>query len=145
MDPLDSIGDAPAHGLDLEVRGKVPAAPDRVWEALFEPASLSAWLRPRLPEPGAGAAFPGSGPGEGAAHRSGAVHVLEPRRHLRMTWHPEGWSGPATLHVRVAAGAADGSVVVFRQERVPGQAARDERRAVLRDALERLAARLGSG
>ena len=68
----------------------VPASPDRVWEAITDPAEMEAWLGGRLDwtlEEGGPLRFVG----DGGEDREGRVEEVEPRRRLRFLW----WDRPA--------------------------------------------------
>lgn len=125
----DASPGAPEPDLELHVRGAVAAPPDEVWAALFEPEAMATWLHPgKVPF---------------GVRDEGSIQVVEPRRHVRLTWRPDGWPGPSTLHVRVRTRAAE-TVVEFRQERIPGEDAREARRVVLIRALDRVRKRVGT-
>ena len=68
----------------------VPAPPERVWEAITDPAEMEAWLGGRLDwilEEGGPLRFLG----DGGEDREGRVEEVEPRRRLRFLW----WDRPA--------------------------------------------------
>lgn len=120
-----------APGLELRVEGSVASSADEVWDALFEPAAMARWIRP---DPGAPAAEP---PTPFSRPEAGSIRILERRRHLRLTWRPDDWPGPTTLGVRIRDEEA-GCRVEFHQEEIPGEEAREGRRAVLQEALDAL-------
>lgn len=122
----------PGGAGSLHLTRRVRGGADDVWAVLFAPATMAAWMPGGAPGTGLRAGAPGT-----------AVRVLEPRRHLRYTTHPEGWPHPSPLDVEVAP-AGPTARVTFRQTAIPDADALSERRAAYEAVLDGLLDRFGT-
>ena len=68
---------------------------------------------------------------------TGTVRVFVADSHLRVTWQPPAWEHTSTIQVRVMP-RGDRTTIVFHQERMPNAAARTERLALFKAALDAL-------
>lgn len=121
-------------GYQIGVRRTLPIPLEAAWETVISPAGLAVWL-----------GEPDSPLRKGAQYRladgtQGEVRVFKPGSHIRLTWQPEGWTRASTIQVRVIPTSGDRTVIAFHQEHLPDSAAREDRRAHFRAALDALAA-----
>jgi len=128
------VGKTRDTGYVIGVRRTLPISLAEAWELITSPEGVRAWL-------GDGARVEWK-PGREYAladGSAGAVRVVQPESHVRLTWRPRGWPRDSTIQVRVIA-AASGTTIAFHQEHLPGAGAREERRAHFAAALDALAA-----
>lgn len=125
------VGRTRGTGFQVGIRRTLPISLAEAWRLVTSPQGVRAWL-------GDGAVAWERGREYALADGStGAVRVVEPESHVRLTWHPDGWPRASTIQVRVIA-AASGTTIAFHQEHLPHAAARQERRAHFAAALEAL-------
>jgi uncharacterized protein YndB with AHSA1/START domain len=126
-------------GWEIGVRRTLPMPLEPMWELITGPAGLRLWL--------------GEAPGLAIAPGStylladgthGALTVVKPFSHLRLTWQPADWPRASIIQLRVLPGG-ERSVVSFHQEQLPDEAARAARRASFSAALDQLEQLLGAG
>ncbi len=82
----------------LERQVLIPTGPQRLWEALTDPERVSTWLGAKVEWdliPGGRARFTT----DDGDLRHGQVEEVEPARHLRFRWWPEGEHADATSEV----------------------------------------------
>src|ERR1700722_10371779 len=66
----------------------IPASAEQLWDALTEPAAVSAWFGSRVEwdlRPGGRAQFVE----DDGTRRGGVIDAVQPGRHLRFRWWPE--------------------------------------------------------
>jgi uncharacterized protein YndB with AHSA1/START domain len=131
-DPERFTGLTKATGYQVGARRSLPIKLEAAWELLISPAGVVLWLG----EPEALRWEPGA-PYRLADGTTGVIRVFKPNSHVRLTWQPPGWARPATIQVRVIP-SGDRTVFAFHQEHLPDAAARSERRARFKAALEAL-------
>jgi len=127
------VGSTRDTGFQIGVRRTLPMSLAEGWELMTSPEGVRAWLGDGARvewEPGREYAL--------ANGSAGAVRVVQPESHVRLTWRPRGWPRDSTIQVRVLA-AASGTTIAFHQEHLPSAAARQERRAHFAAALDALA------
>lgn len=134
MSPVGLTKDA---GWQIGVRKTLPVALEDAWNLLVSEEGLSLWLGD----------LPGFGPAEGAEYElsdgtRGKITAFKQISHLRLTWHPPGWSRPSIIQVRVIPSGKKKTVFSFHQEHMPSQGAREERRAFFKDAVACLAEKI---
>lgn len=78
--------------------------------------------------------------GRHSPRATGEIRVVKPGDRLRMSWHPEGWSAPATLQLTLSESASGKTAITAHLEKLPDADAREEMRTRWSDALERLVA-----
>jgi len=103
----------------LERQIFIPASPQRLWEALTEPDRVATWLEARVEwdlTPGGRARFT-TDDGE---VRHGQVEEVEPGRHLRFRWWPEGEDVDATSEVTYDMQPTDdGTLLTVKERPIP--------------------------
>jgi uncharacterized protein YndB with AHSA1/START domain len=130
------IGLTQDSGWQVGARKTINTPMEEVWELVFSERGMRIWL----------------GDVEGGLDREanhfrlkdgteGEVRVSKPHSHIRLTWKPSDWAEASTIQVRIIR-KGERSTIAFHQENMPSAAARRERRAFLRTALEQLEAEL---
>lgn len=119
-------------GWQIGVRRTLPLDRETAWELLISDRGLALWLgeisQIDLVEEGSYTLVNGM---------SGEFRVFKPYSHLRLTWQPPDWPRPSTIQVRVIP-KGEKAVIAFHQEHMPSEAARVERRAHFKGALDSL-------
>jgi len=119
-------------GFQIGVRRTLPVKIEDIWQFLTSREGLNIWL---------GKAdnldFYKSGKYQLADGTIGEVRVFSPISHLRITYHPPGWSRPSTIQVRVIP-KEEKTVIAFHQEHLPGPNEREERRIFFVEVLDKL-------
>lgn len=70
----------------------------------------------------------------------GEVRVVRPKKRLRLTWQPEGWTAPATLQLTLSCSRGGKTAINAHLGRLPDADAREAMRDHWRQALERIVA-----
>lgn len=132
------VGQTADAGFQIGVRRSIAATAMEAWELIVSRPEL--WL-------GEGASVPltkGATYDVPAGHRepraTGEIRVVKPGDRLRMTWHPEGWSAPATLQLTLLETGSGRTAITAHLEKLPDAGVRDEMRERWTAALERLVA-----
>ena len=97
----------------------IPATPDRVWEALTDPESLSGWFGGEFDwelTEGSQLGFRG----EKGDEREGRVEEVRPERRLRFVWWPTGEADDASEVSYTLEPAAEGVRLTVQERPVPG-------------------------
>lgn len=134
------VGETADAGFQVGVRRSFAATAAEAWELITSRPEL--WLGE-----GASIAFDEGEryevpPADGAPGASGEVRVVKPGDRLRMTWHPEGWTTPATLQLTLSESRSGKTAITVHLERLPDADAREAMRERWQEALERIAAAL---
>jgi uncharacterized protein YndB with AHSA1/START domain len=136
---------SPEQAFVIRIRRTLPAAPERVWRALTEPAALCSWFWPAstfgttaqvdLCE---GGGYRIDGPQAGLSV-SGRYITVEPPKRLVMTWQ---WAGEddGTLVTIELAPDGDGTELTLVHEGFTDGIVRDENAQGWADCLGRLPA-----
>lgn len=120
-------------GFQIGARRTLPISHDAAWRLVTSPEGIRTWL--------------GDGTGmdlaKGAKYRlsdgsTGEVRVINPKKHLRITYHPESWPRPSTIQVRTEP-KGEKAVISFHEEHLPNEQAREDRRSHFKAALDALA------
>lgn len=124
------VGKTADVGYQIGVRRTLPCGEEVLWSLIVSPAGMAIWL---------GGAIDLA---EGATYTladgtRGQVRVYKPWSHIRLTWHPPGWTRPSTVQVRVGA-ASRGTTISFHQEHLPDSAARTAMKAHWEGVIEEL-------
>lgn len=132
MKGLRTTGQTADTGFQVGVSRTVPLPREAAWRWVSSPEGMATWL-------GEGAGFPLE---KGRRYRladgsTGEVRVVS-EKHLRITFHPEGWPRPSTIQVRVEP-KGEKTVVSFHEEHLPDESARKERRTHFKSALQAVA------
>lgn len=133
-----AVGQTATTGFQLGVQRTVPITRSRAWDLVVSRPDL--WLGE-----GASVAFekgeryevPANDLGPAA---TGEIRVVRPGERLRLTWHPEGWEGPATIQLTPLEAGPGKTAIHLHLEKLPDAQAREEMRGRWREALERLVA-----
>ena len=131
------VGRTRDAGWQVGARRTLPVSVADAWRLITSPDGVRAWLGD-----GARVTFERGHEYALADGSAGAVRVVEPESHVRLTWQPQGWPRPSTIQVRVIP-AGERTTISFHQEQMPDAAARQERRAhfaAALDVLERMLA-----
>jgi uncharacterized protein YndB with AHSA1/START domain len=124
-------GETEDAGFQVGVQRTVHIPHERAWRLLTSPKGLRLWLgdmgKLKLKKGETYRAADGS---------KGEVRVVHREDRLRVTWHPEGWTRPSTIQVRVVPKGKKKTVITFHEEHLPGEEQREERRAHFKTALE---------
>lgn len=132
------VGQTADAGFQIGVRRSIAATAMEAWELIISRPEL--WLGE-----GASVTFTkGATYDVPAGHRepraTGEIRVVKPGDRLRMTWHPEGRSAPATLQLTLSETGSGRTAITAHLEKLPDAGARDEMRERWTAALERLVA-----
>jgi len=127
MNPVGLTKDA---GWQIGARRTMDVPPERLWNFILSPEGLREWL-------GEVDAFIWieKAPYNLPDGTHGEVRIYKPHSHVRLTWHPPAYPRASTIQVRVIP-KGDRSVLVFHQENLPDQLARENRRAFFQKVLD---------
>src|SRR5688572_19794001 len=101
------VGQTRDTGFQVGMRRTLAIGLADAWRLVTSPEGVRAWLGE-----GSGVTWT---PGHAytlADGSAGEVRVVRPESHVRLTWHPEGWTRPSTIQVRVIPAAA-GTTISF--------------------------------
>ncbi len=130
------LGETADTGFQVGVQKSVAVTPAEAWELIVSRPEL--WLGE-----GASVNF-AEGERYHAPGVAGEIRVVKPGDRLRMTWHPEDWSAPATFQFTLSETESGKTAVQAHLEKLPDADAREAMRARWRAALERIAAAVES-
>jgi uncharacterized protein YndB with AHSA1/START domain len=134
------VGQTRDAGFQVGVRRTVDAPAPQVWDLLISRTDL--WLGAGPLRLDKGADYELTAP-DGPVR--GQVRVVRPPDRVRLTWHPAGWTAPATLQLTLLAAASGRTTVGVHVEKLADAPARERARAHWREVLDRLAAALEAG
>ncbi|MEX2639529.1 MAG: SRPBCC domain-containing protein [Balneolales bacterium] len=125
-------GQTAGTGYQMGVQKTMTLSGEQAWKLITSLAGVRIWLGD-VTDP----VFQ-----KGARYRlnsgeDGQIRVVNPGRHVRLTYKPATWAKASTIQVRVEP-KGDKTVVGFHEERIPGPLEREERRAHFRSALDKL-------
>lgn len=114
---MRDLGTYERHGDHVDVRFErvYPRAPERVWQALTDPARLADWMGVSRVEPYVGGAFETML--DGPYPSTGTVRVWDPPRALEFSWS-NGHSPDSTIRYELAP-EASGTRVTFTHRHMP--------------------------
>lgn len=130
------VGQTADAGFQIGVRRSIAASAQQVWELLMSRPEL--WLGEEASVVFTKGATYDVPAGQGTPRVTGEVRVVKPGDRLRMTWHPDGWSTPATLQLTLTEAASGKTAVTAHLEKLPDADAREAMRSHWSEALERL-------
>lgn len=125
------VGKTEDVGYQIGVRKTIPVNSDEAWQFLTAGDGIDIWLGEISTEAlskGTTYQLPDGTEGE--------VRVFSDC-HLRMSWHPPGWSRSSTIQLRVIP-QNDKSIIAFHQEHLPGPEQREQRRKFYKRVLGEL-------
>lgn len=125
------VGETASVGFEIGVRRTLPCADEALWRLLTSDEGLAIWLGGSIAlQQGATYILP-----DGTA---GEVRVFRPGSHLRLTWQPRGWAGPALIQLRVLP-AKTGATLAIHQEHLADSATRRAMKTHWENVIARLA------
>lgn len=112
-----ALGETRDRGFQVGVQRSVAATAAEAWELIISRPDL--WL-------GEGACVTFTegeryqvSPANGAPGAGGEIRVVKPGDRLRLTWQPEGWPAPATLHLTLLTSASGKTAIHAQLEKLP--------------------------
>lgn len=132
MKGLRVLGQTKDTGFQVGVSRTIAISREAAWCWISSPAGMENWL-----DVGAGFPLEKSQQYRLADGSTGEVRVVS-GKHIRITFHPEGWPRPSTIQVRVEP-KGEKTVVSFHEEHLPSEQVREERRNHFKAALDSMA------
>jgi uncharacterized protein YndB with AHSA1/START domain len=131
----------------IRISRALPAEPERVWQALTDPAALCSWFWPEsafgtTAEVDLGEGYRIDGPKAGLS-LTGRYLTVDPPKRLVMTWQWAGEDGGTMVRIELAPDG-EGTVLTLTHEGFADGTTRDEHVRGWSDCLARLPAWLGA-
>jgi uncharacterized protein YndB with AHSA1/START domain len=131
----------------IRISRALPAEPERVWQALTDPAALCSWFWPEsafgtTAEVDLGEGYRIDGPKAGLS-LTGRYLTVDPPKRLVMTWQWPGEDGGTMVRIELAPDG-EGTALTLTHEGFADGTTRDEHVRGWSDCLARLPAWLGA-